>query len=232
MAMMAADFAWGTSLINDLPDRLRFGTRDLHTAAERTGLMAALLAGRIERATYCALLRSLFEIYEAMEAAPGPAQGTGPLAVFDMAALRRTEALAADLDVLHGQDWREGLPPRAAALFHAARVRQLAEAGSCALVAHAYVRYLGDLHGGQLLKRRVTQALALNGEAGVAFYEFGPVERVAALRQGMRVALGHLRLSEADVALIVDEARWAFAQHLRLFVELQADDAVPMRATG
>ena len=33
--------------------------------------------------------------------------------------------------------------------------KALAGAGSQALVAHAYVRYLGDLYGGQLLKRRV-----------------------------------------------------------------------------
>lgn len=186
--------------------------------------MAALLAGRIERGVYCALLRNLFAIYEAMEeTTPGPAGEPGPLAAFDMAALRRRAALAADLDHLHGPGWREALALQPAAQAYAARVRQLARAGSCALVAHAYVRYLGDLHGGQLLKRRVTQALGLPGDAGVGFYEFGPVERVVMLRQGMRDVLGNLPLAAGETALIVEEARWAFLQHSSLFDQVKPE---------
>ena len=42
------------------------------------------------------------------------------------------------------------------------------------LLAHAYVRYLGDLSGGQVIRRRVARAYGLEEDngAGVAFYEF------------------------------------------------------------
>lgn len=223
--MMAPASARGHPLTNDLPDRLRLGTRELHTAAERTPLMAALLAGRIERPVYCALLRNLHVIYEALETSPGPLGIGGPLAVFDMAALRRSDALAEDLRVLHGADWSGALPVQAAAQAYAERIRALAAAGSCALVAHAYVRYLGDLHGGQMLHRRVTQALGLSGDAGVGFYEFGSTERVLALRRGMREAIGRLVVEEEGIALVVEEARWGFGQHLRLFNGLQPQTA-------
>lgn len=43
------------------------------------------------------------------------------------------------------------------------------------LLAHAYVRYLGDLSGGQQIKRRVQKAYGLDEETGegVKFFEFG-----------------------------------------------------------
>jgi heme oxygenase len=42
------------------------------------------------------------------------------------------------------------------------------------LLAHAYVRYLGDLSGGQVIRRRVAEAYAIDIEdgSGLKFYEF------------------------------------------------------------
>jgi heme oxygenase len=46
------------------------------------------------------------------------------------------------------------------------------------LLAHAYVRYLGDLNGGQVIRRRVAKAYAIDVEdgSGVKFYEFKNLE--------------------------------------------------------
>ena len=49
--------------------RLKLETRELHAQAERSGIMNALLHGRIERNAYCALLRNLREIYAGLEMA-------------------------------------------------------------------------------------------------------------------------------------------------------------------
>src|SRR5690242_18064891 len=46
---------------------LRERTADLHREAERAGVMGDLLRGRCSRATYCALLRNLAALYEALE---------------------------------------------------------------------------------------------------------------------------------------------------------------------
>ena len=43
------------------------------------------------------------------------------------------------------------------------------------LLAHAYVRYLGDLSGGQFIRRRISKAYGLDDGAGVSFYEFRPL---------------------------------------------------------
>jgi len=208
-------------LTADLPQRLQRETHDLHHQAERTGLMASLLSGRIAQPVYCALLRNLHALYEALELALRQPLASRLLAPLDMPALSRSASLAADLDVIHGPGWAEAWPLQAATSGYIARLEHLGRIDSPALVAHAYVRYLGDLHGGQLLRARVAKGLGLTGEAGTRFYDFGPADRVLALRGAFRQMLAGLPLSADDCSLVVAEARWGFEQHRRLFEQLQ-----------
>lgn len=190
-----------------LPEMLRAATWDLHANAERAGVMGQLLRGRLPRPRYVALLRNLHALYDTLEAQALP-----------VPSLRRAEALAADLDALHGEGWAVAHP-----LADAARVyrHRLEGASQPALAAHAYVRYLGDLHGGQTLAARVQRAYDLpsNGP-GLAFYAFGPAPRVTELRRDLRQSLGDLTFGDDERAVAGREARWAFEQHIRLFSEL------------
>lgn len=203
-----------------LPERLRLETRDLHAATERTGAMAALLAGRLPRAAYCTMLRNLHALYIALEAALEQCRDEPALAALRAGPLRRAAALAADLQALHGAGWAVELPLQPAVDAYVDRLRALSDAASPALVAHAYVRYLGDLHGGQVLRRLVMRHYALVGDAGTRFYDFGPEPEVLVLRQRLRSALGALPLTAAQQDSVVAEARWAFEQHRRLFEQL------------
>lgn len=52
-----------------------------------------------------------------------------------------------------------------------------AAAGPGRLLAHSYVRYLGDLAGGQVIRRRIAKAYGLKeGAGGVEFYRFGSLD--------------------------------------------------------
>ena len=199
--------------------RLRSATHDLHRAAERAGLMAALLRGDIQRRRYATLLSNLHALYAALEPAL-EAHGAQPgFAAFGFAALRRAPALAADLQALQTPPL-EGLAPAMQA--YVARLHTLARERPALLVAHAYVRYLGDLNGGQVLGTLVGRALQLDAPA-LRFFDFGPSATVAAAIQRFRAALDTLPLADADEArTLVDEARWSFAQHVALFDELAA----------
>lgn len=196
-----------------LSARLRQATGALHREVEGSALIAQLLRGRLERADYCALLRNLHPVYEALEArlvtAALPDGVTDPR-------LARRAALEADLAALHGADWRV-LPVADAALAYQARLRTLDEP---LLLAHAYVRYLGDLAGGQMLGRIVEKAYG----AGVAFYRF-PEPGPAQLALRFRQALDALELPEATLQTVIDEACAGFARHGELFAALQ-----PLRA--
>ena len=212
------------ALSPDLPERLRLETRDLHAATERTGAMAALLAGRLPRPAYCVMLRNLHALYAALEAALRQCQHHPAVAPLQTQALQRAPALTADLSALHGPHWATELPLQTATTAYVQRLQTLAHGASPALVAHAYVRYLGDLHGGQILKRLVARGVGLSDGAawGTQFYEFGDEAQVGALRQQLRQALGRLPVSAMQQDLIVAEARWAFVQHQQLFEQLPA----------
>ncbi|MFO1323582.1 MAG: biliverdin-producing heme oxygenase [Burkholderiales bacterium] len=202
-----------------LTARLRSATRPLHAAAERAGLMGALLAGRADRAGYASLLRNLHALYAALERALRAHDRSplvGPLA---MPALSRTDALRTDLDAVGGAGWSE-MPIVPAMCEYVAHVDALARREPARLGAHAYVRYLGDLNGGQALREVVQRALPIEGGRGLAFYDFGPPQAVDDLAHRFRRALDALPLSAVQADAFVAEAKGAFERHIRVFEEL------------
>ena len=207
--------------MNSLAQRLRSQTWPAHRQVESTGFVRALLGGRLDRPRYCLLLASLHPIYAALERALRRHAGHAALAAACTPTLQREEALAQDLAHLHGEDWRDTLPPQPAALDYAAHLESLDQDAPELLLAHAYVRYLGDLSGGQALRRVVSRSLGLEGDEGTRFYDFGSDETTAALARDFRVALDRIGPdAQADEA-IVEEALAAFARHQRLFEELE-----------
>jgi heme oxygenase len=203
--------------LHGLAERLRTATTALHAAAERAGIMPALLAGRLGQAGYCALLRNLHGIYAALEGAIDRHATHPALAAAILPGLARRDALATDLRALHGDRW-ERLPVADATAAYVRRVRELDDRRPELLLAHAYVRYLGDLSGGQVLRRVVARAFALVDGIGVAFYDFGADPGALAAR--FRAALDALDADRALADEIVAEARAAFARHVDLFEEL------------
>ncbi len=202
-----------------LAERLRAETRELHTLAERSPFMSALLRGRMERAAYVALLRNLQAIYAALEPALRRHAAHPALAPLHDPALARGESLQDDLAVVDpgtgGDD-----PVQPATLRYVQRLRELDAERPELLLAHAYVRYLGDLSGGQLLSGIVARSLDLPPDRGVAFYDFGDADAAAALARSFRHGLAAAVIDDEDA--VVAEARLAFEWHRRLFEELAA----------
>jgi heme oxygenase len=210
------------SVSASLADRLKHETRALHAAAERSNLMSALLGGRVERPTYCALLRNLVAIYAALEPALRRHAGDPLLAPVHAPALHRTAALAQDLALLHGAGWAADIALQPAALAYVGRLHELDADRPGLLLAHAYVRYLGDLSGGQMLRRVVSQNAALGGEQGVAFYDFGDPLATRALTDAFRAGLVSITPDAAVADDLVAEAKLAFELHQQLFTQLAA----------
>ena len=205
-----------------LAERLRADTRGLHTLAERAGVMPALLRGQLDRRSYCALLRNLHPICAALEAALARHTAHAVVGPVVFPALFKLAALADDLNVLHGDGWAGDLPLQPAAAAYAQRLRDIDAASPELLVAHAYVRSLGDLSGGQLLRGIVAKSLGLGESAGTRFYAFGSAADVSQHLRTFRAALDALPADPACVEAIVAEARSAFERHAVLFVQLAA----------
>jgi heme oxygenase len=210
-----------------LAERLRLETRDLHAAAERSGVMGALLRGQLALPGYRAMLCNLLAIYLALEMALEARRADPLLAPLRLRELYRAQSLAHDLAALAalGAPAGEEAGVEPAALDYSQRLAGLAATASPALVAHAYVRYLGDLYGGQTLGRVVARAYRLGPEA-TRFYAFGGEAQVLSRQQAFRAALAALPATPAEADLIVAEARWGFEQHCRLFEQLAQRPAV------
>lgn len=205
-----------------LADRLKLGTHALHREVERSGMMPAFLRGTISRERYCLLLRNLHAIYSSLEAALTEHRQSPAIEAIHSPALARSAALAADLDHLHGSGWQTALPLTTPARRYAAHLQALAAEAPSKLVAHAYVRYLGDLNGGQILRRIARAALRLpeTGD-GTRFHEFA-APGVDALAAAFRAGLDHIVLPEAELDAIVREAQCSFRLHAELFEALAA----------
>jgi heme oxygenase (biliverdin-producing, ferredoxin) len=205
---------------NALAERLRSDTKALHIQTERAGLMPAMLRGELAREGYCALLRNLHALYTALETALTQHATHAEVAPVVFPALFRQAALADDLAALHGADWSGGIGLQAATMAYVERLKALASAQPALLAAHAYVRYLGDLNGGQALGKIVSRAYAPEGGRGLRFYDFGTAEAVREQVRRFRSGLAALPVDALRIDALVAEARWAFTQHAELFEQL------------
>lgn len=197
-----------------LSQRLRHETSTLHRLAERSGIMHGLLRGRLDRHEYVALLRALHHVYVALEERLDATASFPDVRPFYDQRLHRTAAIVADLTHLHGDGWAHDVKPGAAAEEYAERVLC---ATPLQLVAHAYVRYLGDLSGGQALGQVVARALALRDDEGTRFYRFPEIADAEQYKGAFRAALDAWPLSTTEADGVVLEAQEAFRLNVRVF---------------
>jgi heme oxygenase len=182
--------------------------------------MADLLRGNLSRRQYTVWLLNLQAIYTALE---GGLAHTPTDAANDFTPLYRAHAIAKDIAFLAPT---EDVTLCEATRRYVARLQDLSASGSRLLLAHAYVRYLGDLHGGQLLRRCVARVLQSDGTQGLDFYDFGSPERVAELIQGFRDGLNALTLDATESEALAQEARLGFSLHIELFQQLSEESGV------
>jgi len=194
---------------------LRQRTQALHREAEHSGVIAALLRGNASRDQYALLLRNLLPAYRAMEAALLRHQITPGVGLIVEPSIFRSAALEADLTELAGSDWSDHLPLVPAGSRYEAAIAVAAEGTGAPLIAHAYVRYLGDLNGGQILRRLLSRQLDLS-PAALNFYEFPAVPDLEAFRDRYAVAIGRAVLETCETERVLTEAETAFRLNIAL----------------
>ncbi|MGH6623379.1 MAG: heme oxygenase (biliverdin-producing) [Burkholderiaceae bacterium] len=202
-----------------LSESLRRETKALHARAERSGIMSTLLRGELQRSDYCALLRNLHALYEALEAGLDSQREHEAIRPIYSPPLHRAAALSADLSTLHGDRWHSDLPVLAATREYVDRLQQVARTDVHLLAAHAYVRFLGDLSGGRILQRIIATSVINDATHGNRFYAYDG-EDTSDLASRFRLGLDAIPLNEGSAADVVDEAKLGFSLHERLFNQL------------
>jgi heme oxygenase len=205
-----------------LLEALRERTADLHTRAERSGIIADILHGRASRDGYVLMLRNFLPVYQALEQrlerhAGSPA--VGPIARPELA---RAAAIEADLASLSAA--MSALPVLPATVNYVDAIVRAADGDGGRLIAHAYARYLGDLSGGQILKKLLVRSLDLPPGA-LSFYEFPDIGDIAAFKAEYRAAIDRAGDEIGDFEAVVEEGAKAFQLNIDLSTALQIEAA-------
>ena len=196
---------------------LREATQDAHSRAETTSFVTDLMSGRLSIAAFTALAAQHQAIYTALEDLGRRVVDQPGAAALVRPELERCAALAEDLRALTGE--RPVPPVLAATERYTDRLHELDDLAGYA--AHAYTRYLGDLSGGQAIKRMMQLHYGMADE-GLTFYTFAQIEKIPPYKASYRTALDELPLDEAGRERLVEEARAAFRYNEAVFIELGA----------
>ncbi|KAJ7643893.1 hypothetical protein FB45DRAFT_896370 [Roridomyces roridus] len=168
-----------------LSDVLKEGTKQAHEEVEVSPAATAMLRGDLPREEYIRFLMMLWHIYDTFERGLERHQTHPVLApTYNPTLLARAPPLSADIAYLLGvteAQWKShpihtklmaDKPPALAT--HISEIQAISDSQDPSpLLAHAYVRYLGDLSGGQTIQRALSKAYDLTpGGAGLTFYAF------------------------------------------------------------
>ena len=207
----------------NLATMLREGTKKSHTMAENVGFVKCFLKGVVEKKSYRKLVTSLYFVYSAMEEEMERLKDHPVVSKIYFPELNRKKSLEQDLHFYYGANWRQEAKNTKAGKAYVARIREIAETKPELLVAHCYTRYLGDLSGGQILKKISQRAMNLSDGEGIAFYEFEDISDEKAFKDKYRQAMNELPIDQATAEEIVDEANAAFGKNMELFQELEGN---------
>lgn len=224
---------------------LREGTAEAHERAEHSQGAGWLTRGELDRDEYVRFLMMLYHVYDSFERAIDRHASHPVLQpTYNPTLLARTASLSADIAYLlqtPESTWQSHpihiqlmSDPPLALTQYTDRLNTLADTDPAPLLAHAYVRYLGDLSGGQFIRRRLAKAYNLEDGAGLSFYDFkqlggtgsstiGDMKKIKEwYRDGMNAGVGE---DQALKASIVQEANIAFELNSGLFTTLRAPSA-------
>lgn len=204
-------------MVAPLSVRLREGTKEAHRLAEQAPFIRIFFAGQLSEEVYREFLVQLLHIYAALEEHQERHRAHSVLGKIYFPALYRREALLQDLNFYYGGDqWKE-LPPHQATQTYVHRISALSNEWVEGLVAHHYTRYLGDLSGGQVLKRIVAKTFKLSSSEGLAFYEFSQISDYSRFKDEYRAQLDSMPVDGTASQKIVEEANHAFDLNRKVF---------------
>ncbi|MDJ1175123.1 heme oxygenase (biliverdin-producing) [Roseofilum capinflatum] len=205
----------------NLATKLREGTKKAHTMAENMGFIKCFLKGTVEKGSYRQLAGNLYFVYSAMEEEMERHQNHPVLGPLYFPELNRKQSIEQDLAFYYGSNWREEVTLSPVGQEYVNRIREISNEEPELLISHLYTRYMGDLSGGQILKKIAQTAMNLPEGQGTQFYEFADISDEKAFKANYRETMDNLPIDEATADRIVEEANAAFGMNMKMFNELE-----------
>jgi heme oxygenase len=200
-----------------LSEQLRERLKQEHQEVESTPFASKLARGELIDKEYVGYLIALKAIYSQLEkelTANDQMKALKNFVTDEFKVLYRTEAIEKDLEAFGA---KEELPV-AGVQEYVDHIKEISHAKPHLLIAHIYIRYMGDLFGGQMIKKTLEPLWPDK----VAFYNYpAPLDKrpmmfVKAFKQMLDSALE----SEREMEEVIGEALWAYKQHTAIFSNL------------
>lgn len=198
---------------------LREATATAHQDAERSAFVHRLFRGHLPMAAVTDLTAQLWFVYSALESVGTELATDRVAAGFARPELSRVPALEADLSVMAGADWRDTVRELPATGRYVERIRASVENPE-RFVAHHYTRLLGDLSGGQMIRRTLARHYGDQIAGALSFYDLDHLGDLTAYKDAYRQRLDEAPWDEVQRAAVVDEANRAFAANAAIFADL------------
>ncbi|AYY15340.1 biliverdin-producing heme oxygenase [Actinobacteria bacterium YIM 96077] len=197
---------------------LRERSREVHRQAERSAFVTALMNGQLDRSGYALLASQHLFIYDALESVAEHLRHTHTAGPFITDRLRRLPSLQADLDVLLGPGWPQRIAPLPATQRYVERIYQTIDWPG-GYVAHHYIRYLGDLSGGQAIRAVLARSYGIDGD-GASFYRFDQIEKPKRFKDEYRAKLDAAPWELDEQERVVNEVLLGFRLNADVFADL------------
>lgn len=206
------------SVTTDFAQQLKDATWSDHEVAEYSAYVKALLTGRLPRGSYVELVAQHYFAYQALEAVSAKMETDPLVGEFVAKELLRLPALEHDLAVLVGESWQSTIKPTKPTVLLVDRINEISEWPG-GFLAHHYARYLGDLSGGQYIRRSAEKAYGLSERDGVGFYVFD-IPDIKKFKENYRAGLNALDIDSQEKDRIIEETRVAYRLNTEVLVDL------------
>lgn len=206
----------------NLAEQLRVGTTKSHSMAENVSFVKSFLGGVVDIKSYRKLVANLYFIYVAIEEQMLTHKLHPAIKPIYFPELNRKQSLEKDLYYYYGDNWKDQISPSDATQVYIRRINDIGLNQPELLVAHAYTRYMGDLSGGQILKKIAQNAMHLKDHEGTAFYDFESITNDKEFKVTYRKQLDLIPVTSNQVSDIIAEANIAFTLNMKIFQELNS----------
>nr|QCI07027.1 Heme oxygenase [Haraldiophyllum bonnemaisonii] len=207
----------------NLAQQLREGTTKSHSMAENVSFVKSFLGGVVDKKSYRKLVANLFFVYVAIEEEIEKNKEHIAVKSIYFPELYRRSSLIEDLEYYYGSNWLNQVEPSLATQVYVDRIHNVGNNQPELLISHAYTRYMGDLSGGQILKKIAQNAMNLPDDFGTSFYNFNSIKDDKVFKDAYRDSLNNIPLSNKEIEQIIGEANIAFNLNMKMFQELNSN---------
>jgi heme oxygenase len=208
-----------------LSSLLREGTKEVHRKAEGSIFLKNLFRGNVSKEAYLKYLESLFYLYNELEYNLNQKVFDQNIRKLYFPELYRTGSLYSDLIYFGGASFNPS-PPSEMTNRYIDHIKKIIENDTYKIVSHLYVRYLGDLSGGQILRGIIKKSFSLENGFGDSFYSF-PIGDVDHFKNIYRAQMDSLVLEDSQKEELLEEAKFAFNLNGMMLSELDVYSPSP-----